>query len=442
MKVTNEKTENRQAFLTVEMEPAEVEESMEGAYRQIVKKTKIPGFRQGKAPRAILERYIGKERLFNEALNNLLPSAYEKAINEQEIEAFAQPQIEVAQTDPLVFKVMVPLKPVVKLGDYRQIEIAPEPVKEVTGEDIDEVIERLRHQHATWEPVDRPVEFNDLVVLDIESHVEDKPFINQKGAQYQVIRDQSFPLPGFSEQLANMKNNEEKKFKLQVPPDYPGNELAGKEAVFKVKLSEIKQEILPELNNNFAQEVSADFKSLASLRKRIESELKNKAEENARLNYEDRVVDAVVNLSEMDFPPILVETEISRFLNQRFQNSSQGLDEYLSNVNKTEEEIREELRPPATEKVSRSLVLSKVAEEEKIEISPAQIDTEIKNITEGANSNKVELEKALNTPQFRTSIEQTLFTRKTIQRLTEMANKGKINKSTKIRKETKKKGAK
>ncbi|MFC1959063.1 trigger factor family protein, partial [Chloroflexota bacterium] len=130
MKVANEKTESGQAFLTIEMEPAEVEESLESAYHRMVKRVKIPGFRRGKAPRAVLERYIGKESLLEDALNNLVPQAYEKAIKEQEIEAIAQPQIEITQTDPLVFKAIVPLKPTVKLGDYHSIQVVPEPVKE------------------------------------------------------------------------------------------------------------------------------------------------------------------------------------------------------------------------------------------------------------------------------------------------------------------------
>ncbi len=420
MKVTNEKTENSQAFLTIEMEPAEVEESLEKSYQRLVQKAKVPGFRKGKAPRAILERYIGKESLLEDALNSLVPQAYEKAIKEQEIEAIAQPQIEIAQTDPLVFKAIVPLKPIVKLGDYQHIQLMPEPV-EVSESDVSDVIERLRHQHATWEPVERPVDFNDLVVFDIESSIEDESFINQKGAQYQVLRDLSFPAPGFAEHLAGMKRNEEKEFKLQFPSDYSNDELAGKEPSFKVRVTEIKQEILPELNDDFASEVNPDFKALDSLREQASSDLKLRAEEKARIDFEERVIDAVVELSEVEFPPILVEAEIHRVLNQRFQRGNQELEEYLGSINKTEEELHEELRPLATKRVTRSLVLGKVVEEEKIEVSDSEIDTEIENMTKSATENKEKLEKVLNTPQVRESIEQTLTTRKTVQRLVEIA---------------------
>ncbi|MFC1987579.1 trigger factor [Chloroflexota bacterium] len=431
MKVTNEKTENSQTFLTIEMEPAEVEESLEQSYHRLVQKAKVPGFRRGKAPRAILERYIGKESLLDDALNSLIPEAYEKAIKEQEIEAITRPQIEIAQTDPVVFKAVVPLKPQVKIGDYRNIRVTPEPV-EVTEDNISAVIEQLRHQHAIWEPIERPVDFGDLVVLDIESSIEDKPFINQKGAQYQVMRDLSFPTPGFAEQLAGMKKGEKKEFKLPLPLDYPRSELAGKEPLFKVEVIEIKQEILPELNDEFAVVVNPEWKTLGSLREEVTSEMKRRAEEKARVDFEEQVVDAVVALAEVEYPHILEEMEIDRILNQRFQRGQQEMEEYLKSINKTDEELHEELHPLAAKSVTRSLVLGKIIEEEKTEVSDAEIDTEIENITRSAAEKKDEMENFLNTPQARGSIMQTLITRKAVQLLVDIAKSPKKIKKTKI----------
>lgn len=436
MKVDNEKTENRQAFLTIEMEPAELEESLESSYQRLVKKARVPGFRKGKAPRQILERYIGKESLLEDALNDLVPQAYEKAIEEQEIEAIAQPQIEITQTEPLIFKAIVPLKPTIILGDYKSIRVEAEPV-EVTESTVDDVIEQLRHQHATWEPVERPIDFGDLAVLDIESNVEGNTFINQKDAQYQVISEQSFPVAGFAEQLKGMKNGEEKEFKLTLPSDYPREELAGKEVSFKVKTTETKQEILPELNNEFARHVDPEFKNMKALRARALSDLKTRAEEQTRANFEERALDAVVELTEIDFPPILEESEIARVLNQRFQGSNQTLEDYLGSIGKTEEELREELRPSANKRVTRSLVLGKVAEEEKIEVNDSDIDAEIDNMITATTEKKDELKKALNTPQVRESIVQTLLTRKTLQRLTEIAGDKKITTKTKTRRRKK-----
>jgi len=424
VKVTRDKIENSQAFLTVEMEPPEVEASLEAAYQRLVKKTNVPGFRKGKAPRAMLERYLGKESLLEDALNNLIPRACEDALKEQEIEAFARPAVEITQTEPLIFKATVPLPPTVKLGDYHSVRLKPEPVAS-TKKEVASVIERLRHQQATWEPVEREIGFNDLVVFDIESTASGKPFINQKGAQYQVIENYPAPLPGFAEQLVGIKRDEEKEFKLQTPKDYPDKELADKEASFNIRVSEVKQERLPELTDEFAKGIDPKFKTLGSLRKQVADNLKIRAEEKAKRDFEEKVIDTVVNLSEVEFPPVLVEMEVSHLLDQQlrhWQESSRGLEDYLASINKTEEELREELRPPATKRVTRSLVLDKISEEEKFEISDSEIDGEIEDMTKGAAEGKGgELKKLLNTPQSRESIKQFLVRRKTIQRLVDIA---------------------
>ena len=433
MKVTNEKTENSQAFLTIEMESAEVEESLEASYHRLVKKTKIPGFRKGKAPRATLERHIGKESLLEDALNNLLPQAYEKAVKEQGIEPIAQPHIEVAQTDPVIFKVTVPLPPTIKLGDYHHLQVAPEPV-ELTEDDVNAEIEQLRRQHAIWEPVERPVEFDDLIALDVYSNVEGKPFINAKEIQYHVVHDLPYPVAGFAEQLSGMRRDEKKEFRLQFPSDYPRGELAGKEGWFKVKVSEIKQARLPELNDEFAKEINPDLETVDALREQVSSSLRLKAEQGAKIDFEERLIRAVVDLTEVEFPPVLTDMEINRLLSERLrylQREGRSLEEYLGYRNKTEEELREELRPLATKRVTRSLVMGKIAEEEKIEVSDADIEAEIEGMVRSATENKDELQKFLNTPQSRESIEQLLMTRKTMQRLVEIAGGSAMNIKTK-----------
>jgi len=423
MKVTNEKTENSQVFLNIEMEAAETEEALEKSYRRLVKKANIPGFRKGKAPRDVLERYLGKESLIEDALNKMVPEAYERAIKEQEIDAFAQPHIEVTQTDPVIFKATVPVRPTVTLGDYHDIKVAPEPV-ELTEDNINTVIDRLHHQQATWEPVERPVAFDDLVVLDIESGIEEEPFLNRKGFQYWVRRDTPFPAPGFAEQLPEMKKGEDKEFKLQISSDYPQSELAGKEPWFKVTVTEIKEEKLPELNDELAKQINPEFETVAILREKVSTELKQQAEEKAKIDFEEKVIQGVVDLTQVEFPPILVEMETDRLINEqarRLQMSGHGLEEYLNSVNKTEEELREELKPRANKRITDSLVLEKISEEEKIEVSDAEIDAEIKEMLKSAGENRDELQKYLNTPQSKESFKQILTTRKTVQHLVEIA---------------------
>lgn len=424
MKVTKDKIEGSQAFLTVEMEPAEVEDSLEEAYQRLVKKTNVPGFRKGKAPRVMLERHIGRESLFEDALNTLIPRAYEDALKEQEIEAFARADIEITQTEPLIFKATVPLPPTVKLGDYASLRLTPQPAAS-TEDEVDSVIDRLRHQQASWEPVEREVGFGDLAVFDVESTARGKTFINQKGVQYQVLKDYPAPLPGFAEQLVGMERDGAREFSLQIPTDYPDKELAGKEAHFKVALSEVKQERLPELDDEFARGIDPKFETLTSLRREVADNLRLRAEEKARLDFEEKVIEAVVGLAEVEFPPFLVDMETSRLLDQRlrqWRESGQGLEEYLASINKTEEELKEELRPPATQRVMRSLVLDKVAQEEKIEASDAEIDGEIEDMAGGVPENRrEEFTKLMSTPQSRQSIEHLLVRRKTVQRLVEIA---------------------
>jgi len=435
VKATKEKIENSQAFLTVEMEPVEMEESLDAAYKRLVKDARVPGFRKGKAPRSILERFIGKDSLLEDALNNMLPEVLEKVITEQELEAIAQPQIEITQQDPLIFKMIVPLKPVIKLGDYQSIKLKPKTEK-VTKANVDAVMEQLRYQHATFEPVERAVEFSDLVVMDVESNVEGEPFMNQKGAQYQVLKEQQFPVPGFVDQIIGMKNPEEKEFKITLPTEYPREELAGKEVSFNVMTTEIKQQVLPELNDGFAKQVDAEVGTLDALRERATADMKLRADERTRMEFEGQVVDAVVDLSEIEFPPIMVDSEIDRMLNQGFQGNTQTMEQYLQNMNKTEEELREELRPMATTNVSRSLVLSNVAADEKIDVTDSEIDTELDNMTkDSTEEKKEELMKVLNTPQVRQSIEQTLFTRKTLQVLKDIAQDTKKTKRTRKKEE-------
>ena len=433
MKVTRDKTEKSQAFLTIEMEPDEMEVALAGSYRRLAKKASIPGFRKGKVPRGILERYLGRESLVEDALNHVVPEAYDKALKEQQIEAIARPQIELVQTDPIIFKATVPLAPEIKLGDYRSTRIKPESVK-VTDDEVKAVIEQLRHQNATWEAAERPVEFGDLAVINIESQVDGSPFINQSGAQYQVLKESNFPAPDFASELRGMKKEEEKEFTLMMPSDHPRAELAGKEARFKVKVVEVKQENMPALDDEFAKQLGPEMKSVKGLKEEVRKNLVMRAEAKAKADYEEKVVEAVTGKAQVDYPPIMVEVEIHRLLDEqarRFQMQGGNLEDYLKSINKTEEQLHEELHPTAEKRVAQSLVLGKVAEEEKIEVGDAEIDKEIAEMVERAQNGKERLQKALNSPQSRDSMRQILLTRKTIERLTDIARGAKAATKTK-----------
>ncbi len=422
MKVTNEKVENRQAFLTVEMEPAEVADYEDKAYKSLVKKVNIPGFRRGKATRAMLERYLGKEKLTEESMNILIPDAYKKAVAQEKIEPFAQPTVNIEKTEPVIFKAVIPLAPIVNVGDYQSIKMEPEPVN-VTEENVNAAMEQLRHQNATWEPVERPVEYADMVVIDINSNIEGQTFFDRKGAQYQVMKDSPLPAPGFPAEIVGMKRDEEKEFKLKFPADYARPELANKEASFKVKVVEIKQEKMPDVNEDFVKIVNAEFKTVDELRKAVSDDLKRQLDDRARLDFEDKVVGKVLEISSVEFPPVLTQVETDNMIRADMQRmETDNFQEFQNTIGKTEKQLREQLEPEAKQNVIRRLVLDKIAQAEKITVTHDEIDEELDNMVESTEqSQRKNLEDYLSTDRAHETIGGILISRKTVEHLAKMA---------------------
>ena len=423
MKVTSERIPGSQVVLSVEVEPTEVEKSLERAYRKLVGRINVPGFRRGKAPRHMVERLIGKEALLEEALEDLVPDVYTRVIEEEKIEPIAQPRIEVTQREPVVFKATVPVRPEIQMGDYHQVREEPEKV-EVTEEQVKEALEAIRVRNAPWEPVERPVVFDDLVTLDVESTVEGEPFWNDKDLQFQVVKATSMPVPGFSEALEGMAKGEQKEFTLSPPEDFDSPDLAGKKINFRVTVNEIKERRLPELNDDFAKGVGGGFFNLQELRDRIEKDLREQAEREAKRRLEDKVIKAVVELAEMEVPEVLVEREIDRYVEDEKAHLRQhriGMEEYLRSLKKTEQELREELRPEATRRVKESLALRKLMELEGIEVNEDEVNAEIDTMVENAGERIEEMRRILSAPSYRESLEQMLRTRKTTQRLVDIA---------------------
>jgi len=421
MKVSTEPVENSQVEIKIEMEPAEIDKYMEKAYNRLVHKVSVPGFRKGKAPRDVLERHIGKDALFKEALEDLIPQTYKEALEEQKLEPIAQPQFELIQTEPLIFKALVPLKPTVKLGDYAKIKVESQPV-EVNKEDVESTMEQLKQQHAILSPVERPVQFGDIVTIDIDGEKDGEPFPIRKDVAYEVLKEAKLPLPGFAENLEGMSKDEEKSFVLSYPPDYEMQELAGKDHAFRVTAKEIKEKTLPEVNDEFAKTLGKE--DTASLREEIASNLKARAEERARMELEQKAVDAAVEISEVEYPPVLVDKEIERMLSdeaRHFTEGIAGLENYLKTIGKTLEGHMEELRPTASQRVVRSLILGKLAETEKIEVPDSDIDAEIEKMVKDAAEKADEMKSFFNLPEARDSIKQFLTGRKTVDRLAQIA---------------------
>ena len=419
MKLSSERIENSQVVLNIEAEPEEVELALEEAYRHLAKRTDIPGFRRGKAPQAMLERYLGREVLLEEAVEHLVPQLLGRALEEQGIDAIAEPEIEITQNDPLIFKATVSVRPTVELGDYHQIRVDPEPA-EVADEEVDKAMEQIRHQQAPWQPAERPVQFGDLVTINVEGSVDDKPALDRKELQYQVLKEAPFPVPGFWEQLEGLEKGQEKEFSLSFPDDYELNQFAGKECQFKVLVSEIKEKSLPELDDEFAKSLGQGFETVESLHQRVASNLKAMAEESARRRLEEKAIEALAEQSKVDFPPVLIEHEIDRLIRER----EASLEGRIQDRGKSKEELKEELRPLAVNRITHALILGKMAEEEKIEVIEAEVDEEIEAMAQGAGERGEELRKAFSSAAARQSMEEVLLTRKTLKRLAEIAQGG------------------
>lgn len=421
MKVTKEKLENSLVRLKIEVEPQEKEAYLDKAYRRVVNKVMVPGFRRGKAPRAVLERHIGKEALLQEAIEQLVPDMCRKAIEEQGVEAISEPDIQMSSAEPIIFQATVPVRPTVELGDYRSIRIPIEPVV-VTEEDISRYLENIRERNALWEPVARPLQVGDRITIDLQGTVEGKEIIKEEDLQLVMAEGAQIITPGFSEKLVGMSAGEEKEFQLPFPTDFRAKDVAGKECLFKVKLKDIKEKKLPELDDDLAKSLGEGLETLEALKTKIRSDLQQVRENLNRRKHEAGVLEAVVASSKVEYPDILVEREIDRIVDEKVRLSGlDNLERYLQNIKKSAEEIREEQREEAKKRVINAIILEKIGELEKVEVAEADIDKEIENIVKVNAGPKEETSQGLNTPTMRESIRNVLRQRKTLRLLSDIA---------------------
>ena len=419
MKVSAENVGNCQISLNIEAEASDLDKSLDEAYHHLVNEVSIPGFRKGKAPRAILVQHIGKKNLLDEALEHLVPQLYKQAIESQKLEPIAGPQIEITQTEPVVFKAIVSLKPEVKLGDYHSVRLEPGPVIEIADKEVTAAMEEFRERQGAWVPVDRPAELGDLVTMNIQANADGKAWLSHKDILYEMDKDSSSPVPGFASQLQGAEKNKERIFSLTIPDDYPIKEMRGKEGTFQITVTEIKEKELPELNDELAK--SAGYDNLENMRRKLTDDLKAKAAARNRLELKQKALDTLVEISEVNYPPILEDEEITELLRNEAQRLGfREITDYLKKANKKEEEIKQELRPIAKKRLTESLVLGRLAEEEKIEISSSEVDNKVDEITSDAED-KEKAKQFFSLPQIKQSIEQSLRTQKTMDRLLQVA---------------------
>jgi trigger factor len=387
MSLQVEKLEGNMAKLTIEVSTEDFEAAVEKAYQKNKNKLSVPGFRKGKVPRKMIEQMYGKEVFFEDAANIVIPSAYSDAVDECTEEIVSQPTIDVVQLEagkPFVFTAEVALKPEVTLGQYKGIEVEKADTT-VTDEEIEAAINQERENNARTVTVeDRAVKDGDMTVLDFEGFVDGEAFEGGKGENYPLTIGSNTFIPGFEQQLIGAEINKEVEVNVTFPEDYQAENLAGKPAVFKCTIKEIKEKELPELDDEFASEVS-EFDTLAEYREDVKKNLTEKKETEAKNEKEDKVVDAIIADAKMDIPDAMLTTQqrqMSDEFAQRIQMQGISLDQYFQFTGLTKEAFLEQLKPQALKRIQSRLVLEAVAKAENLEVSEEEYKAEIKKMAE------------------------------------------------------------
>jgi trigger factor len=421
VKVTLERLPESRVQLQIEIDDERLEKSLDSAYKRLAQRNRFPGFRPGKAPRPIVERAVGREGLIREALDKLVPAAYNEAIETENVDAIGQPELEIEQLEPVKFTATVPIRPTVALNDYRSIRVDPEPV-EVTGEMVDEQVLLLRRRHATQVPVDRVIQWDDVIIADVKASEDGNQFLDDENAEFPLREGKVLFVPGLAEEFLGMKKGDEKTFDVEIPEDFHIEQLKGKTATFTLTIHEVKEEQLPEADDEFANSVNADeFPDFASLRARIESDMKASLENDAESKFRNSVVDKLVEGATLEYPRVLVEHEIDHLVREAMGNNQQQYQTYLQQLGRSEADFRETWREAADMRLRRSLVLSELAEAEGLDVSAEEIEEELDTLVAPMGDDAARFRQMFATEEGVSTIRRNLLSRKTLDRLAAIA---------------------
>ena len=381
-----EKTKNvNEVKLEITVEATKFDEAIKKVYFKSAKYFNIPGFRKGKAPMQIVEKYYGKEIFYEDAFNEVAQDALEEAIKENKLEVVSRPDIEVTQIEKgkdLIFTAIMQTKPEAELGKYKGIEIKKIEYN-VSDEDIEHELGHMQEHNSRLISIeDRPVESGDIATIDFEGFVDGKAFEGGKAEKHDLEIGSNTFIPGFEDQVIGMKIDEEKDIKVKFPEEYFSKELAGKDATFKVKVHEIKKKELPQLDDEFAKDVS-EFDTLKELKADIKAKQEKQNEEKAKYETQDAVMKAICENMKVEIPSGMVEMEIDNMLKdieQRLSYQGLKLEQYLQMMGKTMEDMRKEYEPQAIEAIKSRLAIEAVAKAEKIEATDKEIDEKLKEM--------------------------------------------------------------
>ena len=387
MSLQVEKMEKNMAKLTIEVSAEELDKAMQNAYLKARGKISIPGFRKGKAPRKMIEQMYGKGIFLEDAANALIPEHYSKALEECDLEIVSQPEIDVTQAEPgkaFIFTAEVAVKPEVTLGEYKGVEV-PKSETEVTDEDIDAEIKKEQEKNSRTVTVeDRGAENGDITTIDFEGFVDGVAFEGGKGTDYPLTLGSGSFIPGFEDQLVGAKAGDHVEVNVTFPEEYQAAELAGKAVVFQCDVNKVETKELPELDDDFAQDVS-EFDTLAEYREDVKKNLTEKKEKEARAAKENAAVDKAIENAEMEIPDAMLNTQVRQMMNDfasRMQSQGLTMEQYFQFTGMTAEKMQEEMKPQALKRIQTRLVLEKIAETENIEVSEDEVNEEISKMAE------------------------------------------------------------
>ena len=423
MKITQGEVVERQTALHIELDDDDLEPYIEDGYRKVVSRISIPGFRKGKAPRAIVENAVGREGMLSEVLEFMVTDALDKAIASQNIESAGIPEVENVELDPVQIEAKVALNPILNLGDYSSIRVEEEPI-EVTDDDVQKQLEDLQKFNGSWEPTDRPVKFDDLLTMDVRGSHEENELLNETDSQYIVDPDATNPFPGFSSNLEGLEIDKSSEFDIALDDDYSDSELAGKTIHFEVEIKEVKERVLPDIDDELAKTAGDEYQTLDDLKEKMRENIAAEASRAHDQEYRERVLDEMVLTADIELAPVLVEREVGHLKDHRdelVQRMQITLEDYYRYTGRSEDEIDEEMHEQAVNSLSRSYAIAALAENEGIEVEEDELQARLKELArEGENGRKL-TNKELRSERVKNSVRESLIVQKAVDWLVETA---------------------
>lgn len=410
--------------LTFEIQPDKIKEGLDIAFNKVKKSLNVPGFRKGRVPRQIFNKMYGEEALYQDALNALLPEAYANAVSESKIKPVSQPEINVESMEKdsaWVLSAKVTVEPEVELGEYKGLEVMKHST-DVSDKEVADELERRRQQQAELVlKEDEPAAEGDTVVIDFEGKVDGKPFDGGKAENYSLELGSKTFIPDFEDQLVGHKAGDEVEVKVTFPDDYQAKDLQGKDAVFEVKIHEVKQKELPELDDDFAKDIDDDVDTLEELKAKVKDEIKEQKEAAAKNAVQEEAISkAVENAKIGDIPEAMIEDDVQRQMDQYFSGmQQQGInpDMYFKLTGTSEEDLRKQFREGSEERVKTNLVLEAIVEKENIEVSEDEINDEIKDLATQYGMDEKAVRSALSDDM----LKHDISIRKVVQEMTDSA---------------------